>query len=616
MNTHNMNNLGSGGGSLTDMLKQMLLPMFMMNSMNGNQQNGKPSMMNMIYILLVTFFIDNVNRYSPVVLKYIEKQYTQKIENITTSIISTEPIKKEKCSIIIPIVVNDTENMIGVSLLDYVTNSKEIKHVSFKKQMFIMNQKDELHLGEDIYCVLLNSDDVTDIDDKKKDSLNTRICQTIELYSYKKSTQELRNFLNDITDKFIISNKNKLGNRRFYFNMHPIQAPPSMGNSHMSIGVGEFETSKSNNIKIIKKDYSKLPPNFIFTMKQFQTNRKFSNLFGEDIDTIRTRVQFFINNRSWYNEKGVPYTLGLLLSGPPGTGKTSCIKCLANETGRHIININFNNDMTKRQLENLFFNDTLTVLNSETGQNERYSIPLDQRIYVLEDIDCQSDIVKERSLVDNKENNSEQDTNKVDLSFLLNLLDGILETPGRIVIMTSNHPKMLDKALIRPGRIDIISDFQKCSNKTILKMIEFFYDTKLADEYVERINALIPRILTPAEMSKIMFENFNDYLNTIHHLESLSQKDVSKPIVENIEVIENEKVENTTELLEETQQPFTSLSICQEQLKPIVHYVDRRAIDKVTNLSSSKPFIIPQPIVFEGNENKDTSFSSTFSKYD
>ena len=98
-----------------------------------------------------------------------------------------------------------------------------------------------------------------------------------------------------------------------------------------------------------------------------------------------------------YDEKGIPYTLGLLLSGNPGTGKTSTIKCLANETNRHICNVNLNNDITKRQLENLFFNEDITVLNQNTGQTETYSIPLDQRIYVLEDVDCQSDIVRDRS---------------------------------------------------------------------------------------------------------------------------------------------------------------------------------------------------------------------------
>lgn len=37
---------------------------------------------------------------------------------------------------------------------------------------------------------------------------------------------------------------------------------------------------------------------------------------------------------------------------------------------------------------------------------------------------------------------------------LLNVLDGVVDTPGRIVILTTNVVDVLDRALIRPGRID------------------------------------------------------------------------------------------------------------------------------------------------------------------
>lgn len=43
---------------------------------------------------------------------------------------------------------------------------------------------------------------------------------------------------------------------------------------------------------------------------------------------------------------------------------------------------------------------------------------------------------------------------KVTLAGLLNILDGVTSQEGRIVIMTSNFAKRLDKALTRPGRID------------------------------------------------------------------------------------------------------------------------------------------------------------------
>ena len=48
----------------------------------------------------------------------------------------------------------------------------------------------------------------------------------------------------------------------------------------------------------------------------------------------------------------------------------------------------------------------------------------------------------------------EDTTDKLNLASLLNVLDGVVDTPERIVIMTTNHPEKLDPALIRPGRIN------------------------------------------------------------------------------------------------------------------------------------------------------------------
>jgi chaperone BCS1 len=43
---------------------------------------------------------------------------------------------------------------------------------------------------------------------------------------------------------------------------------------------------------------------------------------------------------------------------------------------------------------------------------------------------------------------------KVSLSAILNIIDGVASQEGRILIMTTNHITRLDKALIRPGRVD------------------------------------------------------------------------------------------------------------------------------------------------------------------
>jgi hypothetical protein len=118
---------------------------------------------------------------------------------------------------------------------------------------------------------------------------------------------------------------------------------------------------------------------------------------------------------------------------------------------------------------------------------------------------------------------------KIDLSFLLNLLDGVLEIPGRIVIMTSNYPKMLDHALIRPGRIDVIADFKRCSHQTMIEMIEFFYDILLTEEEKQIIIKTREERFSPAEMGKLMFENFGDYKNV---LKTLSEEYIEKEVEE------------------------------------------------------------------------------------
>jgi hypothetical protein len=523
------------GNGMMDMLKAQLMTMTMISSMNGPEKTFSKTgnFFNVIYIFLATGVIDFLCKsVFPGVGNFVTKYYREQINasKLMNEIVSSDGKKGKSASITVLVNIADHENMFGQALLDYITNNENTKHISFKKQNFVLNQSDIIEIYEE-YFVKLNENKMVDVTDKPG---NEGIEQTIELFSYTKSMQELRGFLNKITHEYKIKIENKLGDKMYYFNQHPMNAPMT-----------------SNG----QKDYTKLPNNSVFTMKVFQTNRKFTNLFGPEISVVRKRVEFFIKNRKWYDTKGIPYTLGLLLSGQAGAGKTSSIKCLANETKRHIININLNNDITKTQLENLFFNELIMVLNVSTGQSEKYYIPLDQRIYVLEDIDAQSDLVMERSVkkpVDKnpdvptsvKTNPNKPDTymnddywmqaEKIDLSFLLNLLDGVLEIPGRIVIMTSNFPEKLDHALIRPGRIDVIANFTKCSHQTMIEMMEFFYDIVLTDEEKDAISRTNEYVISPAEMSKVMFENFGNHRGAIQKLGEI--------VVPSIQSIQTEEI--------------------------------------------------------------------------
>lgn len=489
-----------GQTGFMELMKSQMLTMLMMKNMNGPGTNGglnqsaDSTIKQTMYLLVVTQFVDFIIKYLPAIATFVYTRFlSSHINNykdtINSVVIENNMVKTKLSSITMTIRIGDQDNVLGQALMDFVTNNKNTTHVSYKNKNFMLNQTNVVEICDDVYAILTKSTDPSIESPTTSSSSQTSMpVQLLEIYSFKKPLDELRIFLDGISQNYVLSQKNKLGNAKCYFNMIPKHALKLMGQT------GD-----------VKKDYSRLPQHMTFTMKRFNTNRKFSNLFGEDMDTIRNRVNFFVNNRDWYNQKGIPYSLGLLLSGKPGTGKTSTIKCLANETRRHIFNINLNNDITKQQLESLFFNE---MVHLESG--EPYCIPLDQRIYVLEDIDCQSDVVRQRATNADTNATNENSAYQIDLSFLLNLLDGVLEMPGRIVIMTSNFPDLLDNALIRPGRIDIIAKFSCCSYATIVKMLEFFYDNNLKNEQVELIRKTDEFKITPAEMSRIMFECFND----------------------------------------------------------------------------------------------------------
>jgi hypothetical protein len=382
-------------------------------------------------------------------------------------------IKKSSITIEINFKHNSDSNRdtLAHSILDYITNRPNIQSILYTNTYFKLNHTKPILINEEdeIYVCLLK--------DISNDSDNTS--QIIEIYSYIFNVDELRSFIKKIEYNYTIKIQNKLGDKLYYFN-------------DMSTG------------KINKNDYNKIPPFISFTMKPFITNRKFNNVIGPESKLIEKRVNFFKNNKKWYDNKGIPYTLGLLLSGPPGGGKTSTIKCVANEMKRHIINVKLHKHVTRTQMENLFFNESLNIV--QNGRNETVIIPIDQRIYLFEDLDADdTDILLDRSETpgfDNDkftplslhENSStsncgfkdyqsreekekeEFSSEKLTLSCLLNLLDGVLEAPGRIVVMTTNYIEKLDSALIRPGRIDLICEFKKCTNQSIIEFIDMFYD--------------------------------------------------------------------------------------------------------------------------------------------
>jgi predicted transcriptional regulator len=329
------------------------------------------------------------------------------------------------------------------------------------------------------------------------------------LFCYNNESIFLQSYVESCLLNYDRHMSNKLGTNKYFFDMM-------------------VQTKSRSTIQ------NNLPSNYIiFTKHKFQTSRTFNNVFFDERDNLKNHTEFFLDRKDWYQSKGIPHTLGFMFHGEPGCGKTSTIKAIANVGKRHIINIHLAEIKSKEQLNHLFFNDEINVW--DNGKTERYTIPVNERMYVIEDIDAMGDIVLKRDFkkpepikkeikMDEFGNIKEEEQNPIDLSFLLNLLDGTLESEGRIIAITTNYPERIDKALIRPGRIDMIVHFKKCSLTTLCEMVECFYDIKLDDNMM--LDNSLNEKWTPAEINQVLFRNFKDSTNAMEELKNLNPADL------------------------------------------------------------------------------------------
>jgi len=288
------------------------------------------------------------------------------------------------------------------------------------------------------------------------------------------------------------------------------------------------------------------------------------NCFFTDVDKIVKRIDFFINNKSWYEIRGIPYQLGLLFYGPPGCGKTSTIKAIARMLDRHIVNVNDIDKIKKvSDLKNIFYGDYI---------NGRH-IPTHKRIYVIDEFDKILDTISEKPatanaaaaaamsamsanllngimgmgvgvgagmdpcngviVVDsdtsscgngdgngngngdgNGDTNNEyskkrstkksDDMNKtgqmhgpaslmkqksvINDADILTIMDGLVETSGRIIICTANDPSKISEVFKRPGRLDEHIEFTKCTIHMISQLLELFYGIPLNESQLDKLN--------------------------------------------------------------------------------------------------------------------------------
>jgi transitional endoplasmic reticulum ATPase len=154
----------------------------------------------------------------------------------------------------------------------------------------------------------------------------------------------------------------------------------------------------------------------------------------EEIKKIREMVELPLRHPELFTRLGIDPPKGVLLYGPPGSGKTLLARAVANESGANFFSV------AGPEIMNKFYGQSEENLRNIFEDAEKNA----PAIIFFDEIDA---IAPKR----------EEVTGEVErrvVSQLLSLMDGLKGRGKVIVIAATNRPNALDPALRRPGRFD------------------------------------------------------------------------------------------------------------------------------------------------------------------
>lgn len=163
----------------------------------------------------------------------------------------------------------------------------------------------------------------------------------------------------------------------------------------------------------------------------------FSDVAGEDeAKESLSEIVDYLHNPKKYSDVGASMPKGVLLIGPPGTGKTMLAKAVAGEA-----NVPFFS-MSGSEFVEMFVGMGASKVRDLFSQAKEKA----PCIVFIDEIDA---IGKKRDGQFSSNDEREQTLNQ-----LLTEMDGFQENIGVIILAATNRPETLDPALTRPGRFD------------------------------------------------------------------------------------------------------------------------------------------------------------------
>lgn len=156
---------------------------------------------------------------------------------------------------------------------------------------------------------------------------------------------------------------------------------------------------------------------------------------NKEIELLKKTIDLPLHHPEIFSDFGISAPKGILMHGPPGTGKTMLLRCVANASNAHVLSINGPSIVSK------YLGETESKLRDIFNEAKKYQ----PSIIFIDEID---------SIAPNRANDDSGEVESRVVATLLTLMDGT-SSSGRIaVIAATNRPNSVDPALRRPGRFD------------------------------------------------------------------------------------------------------------------------------------------------------------------
>lgn len=211
---------------------------------------------------------------------------------------------------------------------------------------------------------------------------------------------------------------------------------------------------------------------------------------GTMAEDLLRRCVTFLASGDWYRERGIPWRFGLLLEGPPGTGKTATARSLAAELQLPFYVL----DLTAEK-----FSDRHLLMTFA-------SVPAPAMVVIEDYVDAQ--IGAGESLVT--------------LPGLLNAVDGPLASEGRILVVTTNAVDEISDAFQRPGRLDIHRHLGYATSEQVARMFLRFFPGR--DEEAAAFARVVPdRVIAPALIQEHLVARADDPARAVAEAQLLAR---------------------------------------------------------------------------------------------